>query len=83
VAVAGNGSAARGLVQEVFTTYLPRRVVAGWPEAGTAAPIALLAGRELVGGQPAAYLCRDFACDLPVTDPAALRTVLESAARAR
>ena len=37
-------------------------------EPGTADPaIPLLAGRDLVGGQPAAYVCRDFTCQLPVT----------------
>jgi len=36
----------------------------------------LLAGRGLVGGEPAAYVCRRFVCDLPLTDPTALRRVL-------
>jgi len=40
------------------------------------ATVPLLAGRGLVDGAPAAYVCRNFACQLPVTDPAALRTVL-------
>jgi uncharacterized protein len=34
----------------------------------------LLAGRPLVGGQPAAYPCRGMVCDLPLTDPGALAT---------
>ncbi|MFE9901609.1 thioredoxin domain-containing protein [Streptomyces achromogenes] len=36
----------------------------------------LLAGRTLVDGAPAAYVCRGFVCDLPVTDPEALRARL-------
>ncbi|WP_030348083.1 thioredoxin domain-containing protein [Streptomyces sp. NRRL S-1022] len=36
----------------------------------------LLAGRTLVGGAPTAYVCRGFVCDLPVTDPSALREKL-------
>ncbi|MEP7025016.1 MAG: thioredoxin domain-containing protein, partial [Actinomycetota bacterium] len=41
--------------------------------------IPLLAGRTLIDGAPAAYVCRDFACRLPVTDPAQLREELSSA----
>jgi uncharacterized protein YyaL (SSP411 family) len=41
---------------------------------GSAHP--LLAGRGLVGGAAAAYVCRRFVCDLPLTDPTALRRVL-------
>ncbi|MFH9663076.1 thioredoxin domain-containing protein [Streptomyces sp. NPDC017248] len=36
----------------------------------------LLAGRTLIDGAPAAYVCRGFVCDLPVTDPEALRARL-------
>ncbi|MEU3829640.1 thioredoxin domain-containing protein [Streptomyces sp. NPDC029080] len=38
----------------------------------------LLADRTLVDGAPTAYVCRGFVCDLPVTDPAALRARLAS-----
>jgi uncharacterized protein YyaL (SSP411 family) len=44
-------------------------VVAGRPDA---AGVPLLAGRALVEGRPAAYVCRDFVCLRPVTDPTAL-----------
>jgi uncharacterized protein YyaL (SSP411 family) len=40
------------------------------------AGIPLLAGRGLVNGAPAAYVCRDFTCLAPVTDPAELQVKL-------
>jgi hypothetical protein len=43
---------------------------------GAAAAIPLLAGRGLVAGAPAAYVCRNFTCRTPVTDPMDLRGVL-------
>ncbi|MER5403451.1 thioredoxin domain-containing protein [Streptomyces sp. NPDC002769] len=36
----------------------------------------LLADRPLVDGGPAAYVCRNFTCDAPTTDPDRLRTAL-------
>ena len=42
--------------------------------------IPLLAGRVLVSDQPAAYVCRQFVCQRPVTDPVELRSLLSAGA---
>ena len=41
-------------------------------EPGAEAPLPLLEGRGLVDGKPAAYVCENYACRLPVTSVEAL-----------
>ena len=56
------------LIDVVQQRYLPNAVVAvGQPGKSQAMP--LLAGRALVDGRAAAYVCRNFVCELPVTEP--------------
>ena len=43
---------------------------------GTEETVPLLAGRRPAGGAPAAYVCRNFTCQAPVTTAEALRAVL-------
>jgi uncharacterized protein YyaL (SSP411 family) len=79
VAPAGDGLVP--LVAEVFGRYLPNRAVMGMREGdrAAAAGLPLLEGRQAVGGRPTAYVCRNYACDLPVTDPATLARQLDAA----
>jgi uncharacterized protein YyaL (SSP411 family) len=51
------------------------RVIALAPDPATSA-VPLLEGRTRVGGRPAAYVCRSFTCQVPVTDPEALAAQL-------
>ena len=48
--------------------------------AGHAVGVPLLAGRGLVDGAPAAYVCRQFTCLAPVTAPEQLIQALASPA---
>jgi uncharacterized protein YyaL (SSP411 family) len=70
------------MAAEVSRRYLPNRAVVGSiaREPGIAAGIPLLEGRGPVDGRPAAYVCRNYACELPATDPAALARQLDAAA---
>ncbi len=75
IALLGPSSdALRPLVAEVFGRFLPNRVVAGAAGADGAATagLPLLEGRGPVDGKPTAFVCRNYACELPVTDAAAL-----------
>jgi len=74
VAVVGSGPQARELVRVARASTSPGLVIAhGSPDAPG---IPLLASRPLVAGGPAAYVCRGFVCDRPVTTPEGLIAAL-------
>jgi hypothetical protein len=54
----------------------PPGAVLAWGTGESDGEIPLLTGRGLVGGAPAAYVCRGFTCLAPVTEPGALRAAL-------
>ena len=66
------------LVAEVHGRVLPASVVVIAAPGSDETRTPLLAGRTGVT-RPTAYVCRDFVCDLPVTDPDALRAQLDAA----
>ncbi|AJP05794.1 membrane protein [Streptomyces cyaneogriseus subsp. noncyanogenus] len=76
VAVVGpaDDEATRTLHRTALLGTAPGAVVAVGTEGSDEFP--LLAGRPLVGGAPAAYVCRAFTCDAPVTDAGRLRASL-------
>ncbi|MFI6930222.1 thioredoxin domain-containing protein [Streptomyces sp. NPDC050287] len=66
--------AARALHRTALLGTAPGAVVAvGTPDSDE---FPLLADRPLSGGEPTAYVCRNFTCDAPTTDPERLRTAL-------
>lgn len=73
VAVIGEPGAedTRELLRAMGSRYLPHRVVAGRsPRDERAAALSpLLEGREARGGRATAYVCRNYACQSPTTDP--------------
>ncbi len=79
----GDDSATRSLAREVWSRYLPNKVVAQTRgDAGDAEIVPLLRGRTLIGGRPTAYVCENYACRRPVNDPAELAAQLDARANA-
>ena len=70
VAIVGPG--AEPLERVVRGAFRPHLVVAGGPADG----VPLLEGREPVDGRAAAYVCEQFACLRPVTEPGELEALL-------
>ena len=70
--------ATAALLREVNRRYLPNRVLAGadGETAAAASGLPLLEGRGMLDGQPTAYVCENYACQLPVTDAADLAAQL-------
>ncbi|SHI01848.1 thioredoxin domain-containing protein [Streptomyces sp. 3214.6] len=77
VAVVGTGAddpASRILHRTALLGTAPGAVVAFGTAGSDEFP--LLADRPLSKGEPTAYVCRNFTCDAPTTDPERLRTAL-------
>jgi uncharacterized protein YyaL (SSP411 family) len=69
VAVVGEISSPEGaaMLRELRRPYLPNKVLAAGREGAKGPP--LLVGRDARGSAAALYICRNFACELPLTDP--------------
>jgi len=80
IAIVGDPKVAdtQALLGVVRSGYRPFQVVAlGAPSAQSPA-VPLLQDRGLVEGHAAAYVCRDFTCQAPVTQPKVLQHLLDS-----
>jgi uncharacterized protein YyaL (SSP411 family) len=69
IAIIGDATNARELLRVVFNGYHPHHVVA---LGAKDSPVPLLQNRAMLDGKATAYVCRNFACQLPVTEPEAL-----------
>ena len=68
------------LLRQVNGRYLANRVVVGadGETAAASSGLPLLEGRGMVDGKPTAYVCENYACQLPVTDAEALAAQLDA-----
>jgi uncharacterized protein YyaL (SSP411 family) len=71
------GDDTRALARVVRAAFRPHVVLAGG-DGADAHGIALLEGRGLLAGEPAAYVCERFSCRQPVSDPADLAALLSA-----
>jgi uncharacterized protein len=78
IAIVGdpNDTTTREMLVEVRGRYLPTTVLA-LKQPGAESMLPLLANRGLVNGQPAAYVCENYTCKLPVTTAEALAALLD------
>ena len=66
----------RSMLATVRSTFLPQRVVALASSGDDATSIPLLEGRAPIPGRSRAFVCRNYACSMPVEDVGALAAQL-------
>jgi uncharacterized protein YyaL (SSP411 family) len=80
IAIAGdpNTGETKELIDTVFKRYLPNKVVAfALPgDEAVLQYLKLLENRHQIGGKPTAYVCRNFYCEAPTTEPEQLHAQL-------
>ncbi|CEK16041.1 thioredoxin domain-containing protein [Chthonomonas calidirosea] len=80
VALLGSKEALEDFLRVLRETYRPNLVLAqaDTAEAANASGLALLEGKTLMKGRPTAYVCKNYACKAPTTEPMLLRQQLSS-----
>ena len=80
IVIAGDRSGAEELLRVVGRSYLPNKVLLLADGADNQSfltqHVPEIALMKPIDGKPAAYVCRNFVCDLPATDPEALAAKL-------
>ena len=82
IVIAGQSGAADtvALLREVRGRYLPNKILLfadqGIGQAWLARKLPFIEGMKPVHGQAAAYICENYACQLPTTEPAKVKELL-------
>jgi uncharacterized protein YyaL (SSP411 family) len=83
IAGAREATATRALLTEVHRHFIPNKILlladGGDEQTYLEEKLEALRGMKPVGGKPAVYVCENFTCKAPVTDPQALAALLEPA----
>jgi len=78
---APNDPGLKALHRAVREVFLPHRVIASSDGIGKPSNHPLLSGKSLVEGKAALYICRNFSCQRPLTDPREVTEALLSESR--
>jgi uncharacterized protein YyaL (SSP411 family) len=85
IVIAGEGAQAQRLLTPVRRAFLPNKVVFLIPNSEVRDRLSLrlpaLAGMTAVDGKAAAYVCENFTCQLPATEPDALQALVGAASK--
>ena len=66
-------------IEKIQSVYLPNKMVQlASPEKSLAQISPLLQGKMQLDGKPTAYVCANFTCSAPVTDPSELQPLLQT-----
>ncbi|MGA2285732.1 MAG: thioredoxin domain-containing protein, partial [Dehalococcoidia bacterium] len=68
--------ATQRLLAVIYDRYLPNKVVAGAEAPPESPPTPLLEDRAPIAGRPTAFVCEDYHCLMPVTEPEGLSAQL-------
>lgn len=76
-------SGTQKMIRTVYDRYLPNKVVALHPRESEAAKriealSPFIEKQTALGGKPTAYVCKNYVCDLPVTETSKLIGLLET-----
>ena len=78
-----NDPGLQALERAVCEVFLPNRVIAFSDGIGTSSNHPLLMGKGVVEGKATLYICRNFSCQHPITDPQEAIEALVSTSRRR
>ncbi len=68
----------KALLAQVNLIYLPNKVLQfAAPDTALGDLLSLLEGKTPIDGKPTAYVCHNFTCSAPVTDPSELKSLLQ------
>ena len=85
ITIAGdrNGEDTNQMIDSLYRLYVPNKVVVLRPAGEKNPPIVQLAeytaGQTMLGNRTTAYVCRNYVCNAPTTDPLEMVRVIQSA----